>query len=210
MRSETKTLRCDACKKEFSARVILQVDCAKAEDRTVDFSAGDPFLFTCPHCGQNMHVNHFLLWVDEGHTVALCNMTGPEERAALEEALSALVSFGKIASIRRRSVFSPAHLLEKISIFEAGLDDRTVEIVKLYMAEEVRRAYPQKTLTDVLFVGNGAQYGILFRCPDGDLTVALSREKLEAVSAQFSFPDPAPECVDARWALAFLTGGKTC
>jgi hypothetical protein len=210
MRSETKTIRCNSCEKEFSARVILQIDCAKAADRKIDLSEGEPFLFTCPHCGAKMHLNHFLLWVDEQHTVALCNLADEGELSAVEEALSALVSFGKAASIRRRYLSSPAQLWEKISIFEAGLDDRTVEIVKLYMAEEVRRAYPQKTLTDVLFVCKDGVFGFLFRCPDGDLTVELSKEKLDAVGAKFAFSEPSPQRVDAAWALQFLTGGKSC
>ncbi|MBQ1217986.1 MAG: hypothetical protein IIX85_08515, partial [Clostridia bacterium] len=87
-------------------------------------------------------------------------------------------------------------------------DDRVVEIVKLYLAEEVRRTHPEKTLTDVLFYPDGDGYGVLFQCPDGDLSVRIDKETLAAASAQFRFSQPAPEVVDAAWAISYLTGGK--
>ena len=210
MRSERRPMTCRVCGKQFTVRVILQVDCARPEDREANLANGSLFTFRCPACGEEMHFNHYLLWVDEGHSVAVCNLTCEEEKRAVEEALSALTAFGKTADIRRRFVSSPARLCEKSEIFKAGLDDRTVEILKLYMAEEVRRSHPNKTITDALFFSDGADYGILFLCPDGNLTVKITKGQFDSASARFSFPDPAPEVVDGAWALAFLTGGKTC
>lgn len=211
MRSERRTLTCASCGKTFSARVILQVDRSRPEDRDANLADGSLFTFCCPHCGEEMRMNHYLLWVDDGGTVALCNITCDEEKRAMEESLSALSAFGKQSNLRRRFVRSPAHLCEKAEIFSAGLDDRVVEIVKLYLAEEVRRAHPQKTLTDVLFFPDGEEYGFLFLCPDGDLTVKITKQMLDEAAAKFSFSEPSPQRVDAAWALEFLTkGGKQC
>jgi len=208
LRSERRNLTCASCGKEFSARVILQVDCARPEDREANLADGSLFTFRCPHCGREMRANHYLLWVDEAHSVAVCNLTCDEEKKAVDEALSALSAFGKMSRIRRRYVASPSHLCEKTEIFRLGLDDRAVEIVKLYMTEEVRRSHPQKTVSDVLFFPDGEDFGILFVCPDGDLTVKISGEQFASASARFQFPEPAPEWVDGRWAISFLTGGN--
>lgn len=208
MRSERRTLRCTSCGKEFPARVILRVDYGRPEDRDADLTDGSLFTFRCPHCGKDTYANHYLLWVDEGRTVAVCNLTCEEEKNAVDEALSALNSFGRETTLRRRFVQSPARLCEKVQIFSEGLDDRVVEIVKLYLAEEVRRTHPEKTLTDVLFYPDGDGYGVLFQCPDGDLFVQIDKETLSAASAQFCFAEPAPEVVDAAWAISYLTGGK--
>lgn len=208
MRSERRNLSCAFCGKEFSARVITQVDLSRPEDLEANLTDGSLFTFTCPHCGKEMGFNHYLLWVDAGRTVAVCNLTAEEEVRAMDEALSALSAFGKSASIRRRYVNSPARLCEKTQIFSAGLDDRAVEIVKLYLVQDVRRQYPQKTVNDILFFPNGEEYGFLFQCPDGDLTVNISKATFDEAASRFTFPEPSPEVVDGNWAIAFLTGGN--
>ena len=210
MRSERRPMTCRLCGKKFTARVILQVDCARPEDREANLADGSLFTYTCPNCGEPLRFNHYLLWVDEQHTVAVCNLTCEAEKNAVDEAISALSAFGKGSAIRRRFVSSPARLCEKAQIFSAGLDDRVVEIVKLYMAEEVRRSYPQKVISDALFFPNGEDFGILFQCADGDLTVALTKEQLQAAASKFVFPEPSPEVVDGAWAISFLSGGKSC
>ena len=211
MRSERKKITCSVCCKEFSARIITQVDLGRPEDRDANLADGSLFTFRCPNCGAEMRMNHYLLWVDEGHTVAVCNVTCEEEKAAMDEALSALTAFGRENHMRRRFVSSPAHLCEKAEIFSSGLDDRVVEIIKLYLAEDIRRSHPTKVLTDVLFFPNGEDYGVLFVCPDGDLSVTVTRAQMVDVSAHFHFTEPSPTVVDAAWARTFLTkGGMKC
>lgn len=208
MRSERKTLTCICCGKSFSTRIITQVDLSRPEDREANLADGSLFTFCCPQCGEQMRMNHYLLWVDEARTVAVCNITCEEEKQSMEESLSALFAFGKASPIRRRFVRSPAHLCEKAEIFSAGLDDRVVEVIKLYLTEQVRHSHPEKIINDVLFFPDGEEYGLLFLCPDGDMTVKLSKKKFEQAAAQFSFPEPSPDTVDAAWALNFLTKGR--
>lgn len=208
MRSERKNLTCPFCGREFSARIYTQVDLSRPEDRQADLTDGSLFTFRCPHCEKDVYFNHYLLWVDDRHTVAVCNLTCEEEKAAMDEALSALSAFGKETGIRRRYVSSPARLCEKTAIFSLGLDDRSVEIVKLYFAEQVRKTYPKKILTDILFFADGNEYGFLFQCPDGDLSVNLSEEAFAQAAGKFRFAEPSPEIVDAQWAISYLTGGK--
>ena len=206
MRSERKSLICTSCGKEFSARVITQVDRSRPEDLEANLEDGSLFTFRCPHCEKEMLFNHYLLWVNENRTVAVCNLTSDEEVQAMDEALSALSAFGKTSQISRRYVNSPSRLCEKTEIFSAGLDDRAVEIIKLYFAEEVRRSHPKKTINDVLFFRNNDGYGFMFLCPDGDLTVNISKESFQEAVSKFDLSAPAPEVVDATWAMKFLTG----
>ncbi len=211
MRSERKNLTCTSCGKEFSARIITQVDESRPEDQEANLTDGSLFTFRCPHCDAEQYVNHYLLWVDKDRTVAVCNLTCEEEIRAMEEALSALTAFGKASDLRRRYVSSPANLCEKTEIFKAGLDDRVVEIIKLYFSQDVRRKYPDKTLNNVLFFPEENGYGLLFQCPEGDLSVSLPKSTFEQASAQFTFPEPSPAVVDTAWAMDYLLGGmKKC
>lgn len=211
MRSEQQKLTCTSCGKDFFAQMITQVDESVAEDRALNLTDGSLFSFTCPHCGKEMLCNHYLLWVDKDHTVAVCNLTCEEEIRAMDEALSALDSLGKSSSLSRRYVTSPARFCEKTQIFHAGLDDRIVEIIKLYFAQDVRQKHPDKTLNEVLFFPEGDGYGILFQCPEGDLLLSLPKNTFEQAAAQFTFSEPCPPVVDTGWAMAYLLGGmKQC
>ena len=206
MRSERIELTCTHCAKTFSARIITQVDFSRPEDRDADFSDGSLFTYTCPHCQKNVYYNHYLLWVDENHRVAVCNLTCEEEKSAMEEALSALSAFGKASSMQRRYVSSPIQLYEKTVIFSLGLDDRHVEIVKQFLAARVLQEHPGKTVSDVLFCSASAEeYWFVFRCPDGDLTVNLPKQSFDAAASQFSVSEPSQQTVDAKWAVHYLT-----
>lgn len=206
MRSERMELTCTHCAKTFSARIITQVDFARPEDRDADFSDGSLFTYTCPHCQKKVYYNHYLLWVNEPHSVAVCNLTCEEEKNAMEEALSALSAFGKESSMQRRYVSSPVQLYEKTEIFSAGLDDRRVEIVKQFLAARVLEEHPKKTVNDVLFcTPSEKEYLFVFRCSDGDLTVNIPKQAFETVAAQFSLNEPSPSVVDAKWAVKYLT-----
>ena len=209
MRSERIELTCTHCAKTFSARIITQVDFARPEDCDANFSDGSLFTYTCPHCQKKVYYNHYLLWVDEPHSIAVCNLTCEEEKNAMEEALSALSAFGKESSMQRRYVASPLQLYEKIMIFSSGLDDRIVEIVKQFLAARVLEEHPQKTVSDVLFCSSSEEeYLFAFRCTDGDLTVNIPKHAFETVAAQFSLNEPSPSVVDAKWAVKYLTKEK--
>lgn len=210
MRSERKTLHCSACGKEFSARVILQVDLRRPEDQTADLKNGDLFTFRCPHCGTKAMYNHYLLWFGAEASVAVCNLTCSEERRALEEAIRTTVQLGQANRITLRIVKDPAVFVEKTEIFSSGLDDRAVEIVKLYFAGEAHAAYPEKEIRSVLFFRSGTDYGFLFRCADGDLTVTVTPEQFQNAAAQFSFSGSGPEVVDAAWAVGYLKERRPC
>lgn len=204
MRSERRTVRCQHCGEDFSARVILQIDRARLSDREISLSDGAPFLFFCPHCGKESFYNHYLLWADEAHSVAVCNLTCEEEKEAVAQAIGALSSLGCSGTIPCRFVRSPSEFFEKTEIFSLGLDDRAVEILKLYFSMQVRQAHPQKQISEALFFRNGEEYGFLYRCPDGDLSVSVSARQLEQAAQLYSFSEQAPEVVDAQWALDYV------
>lgn len=55
--------------------------------------------------------------------------------------------FPQLSGVKKRLVNSPARLKEKVLIFEAGLDDLAVELVKLAMADVLKNKYGKKVET---------------------------------------------------------------
>ena len=198
MRTEKHDVRCDACGKTFSARLITVVDRRRTSDRTV--TPQEVFTAVCPHCSRAVTVDHFAVWYDG---VAVCSVTCEEEKAALEEVCAALASLHRQAEIPRRFVTSPARFCEKIQIFAAGLDDRVVEIVKLYYVQSFLSQYPSRTVLDALFVSEGEILGFWINCADGKFFMGVTPEQLAQAAQNLSFPSPAPDTVDGNWALEY-------
>lgn len=87
---------------------------------------GDLFLWTCPECGVRNVESYSLVYTDSTEGVLVC--LSPTYLNAEED-----VPGFRIA----RQVESAGALIEKIAIFDAGLDDIAVEICKLVTQREL-------------------------------------------------------------------------
>jgi predicted RNA-binding Zn-ribbon protein involved in translation (DUF1610 family) len=125
--------RWDSINSEISPELI---------DKVVD---GSFFRFKCPHCGEEtIHLYPLLINVmtPEG---GLIKLTGdPKEEAkeiagmysGLDPQMAALMK--KAAPKRYRFVNYLPDLVEKVELFRAGIDDRTIEIVKLFLFKALK------------------------------------------------------------------------
>ena len=70
------------------------------------------------------------------------------------------------AGYRNRVVGSLYDFQEKLAIFDAGLDDRIVEICKVLVGSELQESQPEAVFDDLLF----------YKDPEGGSRLALMRE----------------------------------
>lgn len=82
-----------------------------------------------------------------------------------------------------RIVLSQNQLAEKIRIFDEGLDDRIVEIIKAYFLSQLYEQEPDIQVDEVLFfVGDQNQYEIAFLSQDGNhRSISFSREMYDGI-----------------------------
>jgi hypothetical protein len=125
--------RWDSINSEISPELI---------DKVVD---GSFFRFKCPRCGEEtIHLYPLLINVmtPEGGFIKL---TGDPEGEAeetsfmfsdLDPQMAAILK--KAAPKRYRYVNCLPDLVEKVEIFRAGIDDRTIEIVKLFLFKALK------------------------------------------------------------------------
>ena len=125
--------RWDSINSEISPELI---------DKVVD---GSFFRFKCPHCGEEtIHLYPLLINVmtPEGGFIKLTG--APKEEAkeiagmysGLDPKMAALMK--KATPKRYRFVNYLPDLVEKVELFRAGLDDRTIEIVKLFLFKALK------------------------------------------------------------------------
>ena len=95
------------------------------------------FNWTCPACGYVAQMAYPCLYHDKGRKlmVYLVPNGGKEDLDAVDVDRA----FPQIGYVQKRVVSSLAELKEKILIFEAGLDDRAVELVKWALSAVVEK-----------------------------------------------------------------------
>lgn len=100
------------------------------------------FDWQCPRCGYRAQLVYPCLYHDRerGFMVYLApNGSGREFQP-----VDVGGKFPQLAGVKKRVVSSPAELKEKILIFEAGLDDRAVELVKYALAGVLDKKHGEK------------------------------------------------------------------
>ena len=138
MASHMIRFRCEQCGKMHDASVYDGVDVSQEpqfRSRVMDASIFD---FVCPDCGAVTGILYPFLYHDPANRfmVQLVDSTVTEdpftgifdEEDASEQAVRDVVEDMK-ARYSFRTVTTPNELMEKIAIFEAGYDDRVIELM---------------------------------------------------------------------------------
>ena len=122
--------RCSRCGAEHSASVPQSVNVATDPDLKEKVRSGELFTWQCPHCGAANLLQVPFLYHD------------PKERLMLVLTDAPLGAEGLPEGYTGRIVRTVGDLIEKIKIFDAGLDDLVVEMCKFVTCQELKKDVP--------------------------------------------------------------------
>lgn len=120
---------------------------------------GSAFVFKCPHCGHTATIDYSILYHQMDDLIMIQYATTEEEANAIYNMYKQMQS-GSFQAFQDipiddylvRIVSSQNELREKIAIFNAGLDDRIIEIYKLVIQEQYLQEHPDKKRIDVYYL----------------------------------------------------------
>jgi len=150
-------VKCPKCEKEspFTIYPRITSDDEGFWQKILDESL---FMHECPHCRNRINVQYpFMYYKTEDHfLVHYCNsdeevnnvvkmLTKPE--AQQRQMVDQLIKDDTIIRIVRKR----HHLIEKMCIYEAGMDDRVIEIMKFMFADAARKQKKDIQISDILF-----------------------------------------------------------
>ena len=140
---------CSRCGAQFTAEVPQSVNAAVSSDLKEQVRSGALFTRACPVCGTvNLLKFPFLYYDTEAHLMIVLSET-PLAAEGLPEGYTG------------RLVRSVGDLVEKIKVFDAGLDDLVIEMCKFVTAQELKKDVPLK------FAGmDGADNEMTFTYPE--------------------------------------------
>lgn len=214
---------CRICGKPFEITAPAEaVNVAENPALKEKITDGSLFFANCPHCGNVNLVSFRLLYHDPDQNLMLWlipeGSIAQEEKEKLEGAMTALWTSLKenLKDYTLRRVADPGSLIEKIRIFDFGLEDAAIEMCKYITKMEMSQEEKDPAKADAL-----ADAQLRFRSLEGadnELEFVFSLDgAMHSVKAGFSVyedcrailgrnPDMVPDGpfpqIDADWVSA--------
>ena len=127
-----KDIVCPACGQTQKLEMYTSVNAEENPELRRDILRESIFDWECRHCGYTAQMAYPMIYHDPAHGFMVClRPSGAVSKAEPIPAVRGLI---------KRSVKNPQELKEKILIFEAGLDDAAVELVKNAIVTVLKRS----------------------------------------------------------------------
>ncbi|MBR4134528.1 MAG: CpXC domain-containing protein [Bacteroidales bacterium] len=134
MTSQTE-VSCSRCGARNSVMTYDSINVAEMPELKVRVLDGSLFVWECPHCGARNLVRNQTLYHDPSERLMVWLTGGSKE---LESKVSeAYGSLEEMNGYTARFVDDPGSLIEKVKVFDAGLDDVVMEMAKYVSRLEV-------------------------------------------------------------------------
>lgn len=174
---------------------------------------GENFIFTCPECGYKAGVDYGCLYHQMNDKMMIYYVHDPE---GVEKAYEMFRGDSKVAIMMGamqenylyRIVASKNELREKLFIFDAGLDDRAIEIIKVFYAKKFQEDNPEINVDEIRFeVGENHEIGLVFYAEGGLVaSCQIGRDFYDIVMKKYvsKMPDIRKDeiIIDWDWAVA--------
>lgn len=135
--TEIRSVTCTACGHKQSILDVRQINVQKRPELKQKILQGKLFPMHCHACGVALEKAQNCVYLDPAIPLVI-ELIAPGEGSRLQEASEGL----KKTNAVMRVVRTPQELAEKIRIFDCGLDDRVVEIVRLLMVTQLTEQDP--------------------------------------------------------------------
>lgn len=193
---------CQKCSQQHKVDIYKSINTATDPDLKESVLNGELFLWNCPDCGQANLVAYDCLYHDPDEKFMVWMLPfgqpeGPEKDAIMHQAKA-------MGDYKLRIVTNAGDLMEKVMIFDAGLNDRCIELVKYVASQELKDVTNLHfyRMQDDVMVFSGVKGGKMDGFGFGlnvyeDCQGILQRN--EAVSAEEGFAT-----IDAKWVDAII------
>lgn len=126
---------CSKCGKQHIVQIHKSINVATDPDLKAEVLSGELFLWECPDCGTKNLMSYDLLYHDPEDKYMVWMLPGGDPQGPQ---LGAIMNQARaMGDYRLRIVANAGDLLEKVMIFDAGLSDRCIELVKFISTEEM-------------------------------------------------------------------------
>jgi hypothetical protein len=153
--SKEAKICCPKCQKESIFKIWQSINVQLDPELKEQILNSEVFVFTCPECNERTFVNYSFLYHDMDKKLMIYLL--PDNRKTIEDTAafvretvdSELAGLAEGYSVR--IVTSVRELQEKINIFDAGYDDRVIELMKVFYLGKMAEKTPNQKVDEILF-----------------------------------------------------------
>lgn len=135
--TEMRMVACPKCGKMNEIKVYKTVNATTDQNFREELLGGELLRFRCSDCGKEAELRYPLLYNDMKNKFMVYYVPEVDRDKVTDEQLEK--RYGEIDGVTRRLVGSYNDLKEKIHVFESGLDDRVIEVVKAALKDVVEK-----------------------------------------------------------------------
>ncbi|MDD7304975.1 MAG: HAD-IA family hydrolase [Peptoniphilaceae bacterium] len=205
-RPMTFLISCNKCSYDFE----VDLDTAFFEDKESrdKIMQGDFAKITCPNCENEFILNYRFVYTDKMRKFMVVNDPNFSERRNQLAFISSLRLLDRlrkeeIKGYKIRMCQKIEETREKIIIFEKGLDDKIIELMKLVMIEASNFDFDKKDIEEIYFQANGK---FLFKLKDKALEMDFVEELYQNLEDKYKlyFEENIAQSIDKDWAISFM------
>lgn len=202
-----EAVTCPRCGKETDIVIWESLNAELNPKEKQQLLDGTLFRFTCD-CGYTAGVDSAMLYHDMTHHTMVYYVS----EAMVEQIDDMFADIRKNGAFEMRDykfriVTSQNALREKAIIFDNDLDDRVMELVKLFCYVHIHKQHPEKQINEVLFFTEEGKWLLQF-IGAASMTVEIPIEFYEKIQDQYSkrLADAGDDemHINFEWALHFL------
>ncbi len=206
--AQMQEITCPGCGKKQSFRVWDSINTMENPEMKEAVRNDEAFRFHCGDCGASAMLNYnFLYHEPENRLFIFCDADGSdysEMRGVLTDQTNAFKDY------TRRIVLSYNDFKEKLLIFDAGLNDKIIEIMKSGIYANLEAHYKDKGIDEVFFATNeDGEHGFLLR-KEGKMEAAMEFDRslydalAEKAADMINLYSPTDVIIDKEWARAMM------
>ena len=170
-KQETTKINCPKCDKEHDFTIWSSINVTLDPDKKEAVLNRKAFTFECPDCKEKTLYTYDFLYHDMEQKVMIYHVTTNEALVQAMEGFAqmknieggdGILNGPEVEGYKKRIVRSLNELREKIFIFDAGLDDRVVEIFKVFCIIQLKQNDPNFQADEAYFFSRDGEIGFQF------------------------------------------------
>ena len=174
-----ETIKCPKCGKESKFVMWSSINTVLNPEMKKKVLTGEIFKFKCNKCGCEARINYSSLYHQMEDLVMIYLVPESEVKKTYEifYEKNALADY-RTEKYLYRIVTSANQLVEKIQIFDAGKDDRVMELVKLLATDSILKNDPDIEFDELRFAVDDDGTNILVIINKGEITGAVDIDNM--------------------------------
>lgn len=213
------TITCPACRKDSDFVIWESINTVLNPEMKSAVRDRSAFLFICPECGAKNYVDYGFLYHQMEDRIMIHYASSDKNAEEIYDLVT-----GKTMPDMMKEMFDSDYLIrivrsqnqfrEKVAIFDAGLDDRIIEIFKIFLLAKYQEGHPEgnEKIELLYFIDEGKHLIQVFA--DNNLVgvAEIPMEFYEKLKSDYSsnLPDIRKDepFIDRQWAIKALELGS--